>query len=961
MGMRTLKSLVFTIAGMVFLYGCQQSDHPSGLTKKSNAVNNVELIKDQLVVTDASGTKRHFSLAFTLLYRNDDPEMALRPAEIEGVKYNVPTWKAYQPELADLKSQHADISDVGDGFDPSILGGKTDARTVNYYHSAKMISVTPEAIRQTGDTINIDFGEHALFTLKARVSIADNGYPHFYFVLMPKQSGFFSVGYTGAPAVDVAALDELWQPLIWQEKVFPDKPYLTLAYRTPLPTTLVRQGSSVVGVLADPEELPFQPLPLADNSRFGVMLHNQNGEAQPQLFAPVLGGIESQMNPGDRFGFSFYLVAENNDRISETYEHLARELFGFGDYRHNDIASLNTTLENIVDYALSEYAWFVDDLKGAAYSTDVPGAVKNVSSLNALELAMVTDNPAMFEKRAYPTIEYMLSREKFLFSLDPEQKIQHPSRNLHGPIAPISELTALYSVLGEANPFFIELAKEELGKTRVRNLDVEESGDNWRNAMWLYKATREQEYLDQAVEGAREYIAKRVAQPKNQFVGSGFFWPDYTPKFIELSELYELTRDKTFLDAAHEAARQYTMFIWMSPKVPDQNVLVNPDGKAPMYWYLQSKGHKQMHAKEAWVAPWRLSEIGLTAESSGTSSGHRAIFMANYAPWLMRIGHYADDKFLQQVAKAAIIGRYRNFPGYHINTARTNIYEQESYPLQEHKALSVNSFHYNHILPSATMLLDYMVADAQTRSNDEITFPSQYIEGYAYLQNKFYGQSAGKVYDNNNVYLWMPEKLVQVSNVELNYISGYDNNNLYLIFTNQSQKPVHSNIHIDKQRVAYNSKAHVTVWQDNRLTESALENMEKLTVDVSPNGITVLKIEGAKAQPAFSQSLRAPTAPLQNDYVELPELGNARAMLIKLGDFGTKMYLYLRDDDSAYKSTTLSYMDNQGETVTLTDNEFPFEFTVSLPSSQRAFNFHLSVTDKDGRVTEKQNIQLGGS
>ena len=110
-------------------------------------------------------------------------------------------------------------------------------------------------------------------------------------------------------------------------------------------------------------------------------------------------------------------LLQNHCRLSYAYEKVAEKVFGFKDYRHNDIASLNTALDNMVDYSKTHYAWFVDSLKGFAYSTDVPGAVKNVSSLNPLELALVMDDSVMFEKRAYPLMEFMLSREKFLFSL----------------------------------------------------------------------------------------------------------------------------------------------------------------------------------------------------------------------------------------------------------------------------------------------------------------------------------------------------------------------------------------------------------------------------------------------------------------------------------------------------------------------------------------------------------------
>lgn len=124
---------------------------------------------------------------------------------------------------------------------------------------------------------------------------------------------------------------------------------------------------------------------------------------------------------------------------------------------------------------------------------------------------------------------------------------------------------------------------------------------------------------------------------------------------------------------------------------------------------------------------WRLSEIGLTPESSGTCTGHCAIFMANYAAWFVRLAHYTGDDFLAVIAKNAIVGRYRNFPGYHINTARTTVYEKENYPLRGHKELGVNSFHYNHIMPHVSLLYDYLVTDALYPQPGRNRFPGEFI------------------------------------------------------------------------------------------------------------------------------------------------------------------------------------------------------------------------------------------
>lgn len=169
-------------------------------------------------------------------------------------------------------------------------------------------------------------------------------------------------------------------------------------------------------------------------------------------------------------------------KTTTAVEAIATSLYGFRDYRSNAIGSLNQTLENMVDYGLSEWSSFHVDEKGCSYATDAPGTVKNVSSLNPLELAMITENEEIFTQRAYPLIEYMLSRGKFLFTTDRTQKIQSPSYVLDGPCAPISELAVLYNVFGGASSALMELAEKEFEGGRTRNLDAVQPGKVWPNA-----------------------------------------------------------------------------------------------------------------------------------------------------------------------------------------------------------------------------------------------------------------------------------------------------------------------------------------------------------------------------------------------------------------------------------------------------------------------------------------------
>lgn len=899
-----------------------------------------------------------FAPSFVVLYNATDPAMALKPAGIKKVEYNVLTWKVKDSSKADFQQKKVSAAVAGDGFDDRILRSKAEWRTANIFNAGERITVKATGTRQKGDTIFFNIPESPTFKLSVYLLTTAKPYPLLQYSFRPLQPGYYSIGYTGAPSLSQDKAAAIWQPLIWQEKRIPDAAYLTPAFMATLPTTMVNDGVNTIGVLAAPKEIPFQPLPMLPNSRFGIALLNEQRQVQPQIYAPMPGGYLSQMKAGDVFDFSFYLVTEPQT-INATYQKIAQQLFGFKDYRHNDIASLNTALDNMVDYSLSRYAWFIDSLKGCAYSTDVPGAVKNVSSLNPLELALVRDDSVMFEKRAYPLMEFMLSREKFLFSLDSTQKIQSPSRKLKGPIAPLSELGALYNVFGKENSFYVLMAKQEYGKSRVRNMGEREQGNTWINSMYLYNATGDKKYLQDAVAKANIYLSQRIEKPQTGFndpLQTGyFFWPTFTGRWVEFLQLYELTGDKHYLDAAREGARNYTMFTWMCPLIPDSMITVNKGGKAPMYWYLKSKGHKQMYYPEEQAPAWRLSEIGLTPESSGTSTGHRGIFMSNYAPWMLRLGYYTRDTFLMNVAKASIIGRYRSFPGYHINTERTTAYEKVDFPLHEHKDQSVNSFHYNHILPMASMLLDYLVTDAFVRSNGKINFPSEYMEGYAYLQNKMYGAQKGSFYTETGVQLWMPARLLNIDNTELNYIAARKDNKLLLAFTNQSAKPVTATITVNPSWVKLNGKSAITAYT-GKINKGLKDS--SFTITVPANGIASVAIQQAAIQSSFQQKiLNMAYEDMGRDYAKLTA-GNAHAMLFSLGQYGRRLYVYLEDDDNKYRKASLVYTDGNGKEERIEDAAYPFEFTVPVDKGQ-PIPFYLSLTGMDGKEEKSEPVIMG--
>lgn len=879
---------------------------------------------------------------FAVLLAKAEPQPAMRPGNIPRITHNLLTWQSVAPSTggAPKKIERASAQ-AGNGFDGRVPDSKTAQRTVDLFAVAPVTDVRATGVRRQGDALEFTLAPQDTFTLTARLTLPPgDAEPVLTFTLTPRIDAWFSVGYTGAPAHALDALAEVWQPFIWQDKRFPPQSILTSAFQCSLPATFVRTGDVTLGVVADADEFPFSPLPLLENSRFGVALRNAAGEAQPMVFAPILGGAESRRMRGQAFAFKLRLFAGSGD-VTTAYETLARRLYGFRDYRRNAIASLNETLDNMIDYGMSNFSWFIEELKGCSYSTDVPGAVKNVSSLNPLNLALVADDEEIFRKRAYPIVEFMLSREKFLFSLDPKQKVQSPSRLLLGPCAPVSELAALYGTTHGASPVLGQLAKQMLGRDRILNLDDVTEGGSWQNQLSVALVTADAALLASARRGADAYLATRVDRPATGFDDGGmFFWVGFTPKWIDLFRLYEATGEPRYLAAARRGARQYAQFTWVAPRIPDEEVTVNPDGKAPVYWYLKGKGHTPMSAPEERVPAWRLSEIGLTPESSGTMSGHRAIFMANYAPWMLRIAALTGDRLLHDVARSAVVGRYRNFPGYHINTARTTIYERADYPTREHKELSVNSFHYNHIWPHMSILLDYLVTDAFARSGGKIDFPAHFIEGYAYLQSKFYGDRPGKFFDRDDAVLWLPRRVIKSGSVEINTLVARGRDRLYLAFTNQSPESVTTEIALSSSLLPQLAGRiyRTRVFRDGSATPL---REGRLTITVPPMGLTAVEVEGLVVTPKFQDRLvgaRATDA-WRRDHVDLP-FGGTHAMILNFGAAATTAYVYLQADESTFKEVTLNYTLG-GRRATITDTRYPFEFTVPVPAGTPVFDFEV--------------------
>lgn len=811
-------------------------------------------------------------------------------------------------------------------------------------------TLRPTAATNASGTVRWKFPDQPGYTLAADVALpAGTGEPTLALTLTPKQAGQFSIGYVGAPAIEATACDWIWQPLVWTGKRFPNRSYLTSEYELPIPAVMVGNGGVAIGVAADAREMPFR-MPTYGNSRFGVVLRDDTGAMRPQIFAPLLGTADSQMKPGKPYAFTLRLIAKKGDWYA-AYKHLAQSLYAFGDQRESGVSSLNTTIDNMLALICDDrYSYWHARYKTWGYQNDGgPDAGRQQSAADALSLALVCDDRAMLTTRAIPTLEYMLSRKGLSTKFSAADFLGGFVRS-----AP-SDLSAAFRLTGGRSTAIRDLLGSKSGPIRKPKPDgsdaIDLAKDQLGSDLSNYALTGDRAFLESAKTAADAYIALRVAKPAANFddVGSSF-WTELSPAYDMLFELFALTNEPKYRDAAAASLREYSGFVYLVPPIPAGTVTVNPGGK-----------FNGQPVPEETVPAWRVAANGLAAECAGTAHSHRGVFMASYASYMARLGAMTNDTLLRDIARSAIVGRYANYPSYAYRGGYTTVFEKANYPLKTFEEIKkFTSAHYNHLVPMAAFLVDYLVSETAARSGGAVDFPADYTNTGAYFRNRVYGARSGTFYDEHDVNLWLPRGLVTSDTIQLNVVSGYGNGKLYLALANQSAKPVTATLTIDPKRVDLSGSHAAKLWLDNKAAPAISVTDGKLRVTVSPKGLTCVAIERAAVQSDVTAAMTDPdVAPLpagSRQTVTAP-FGDVTATALRLGKGLTSVHVFTTAGPDAIRDATLvSTID--GKTARVPLKEYPFEATVPVVDAATEFACTIETTDAGGKAVASPQVSV---
>ena len=917
------------------LLACAAPTHPQTAPKY-----DVRLLPDGDVEIARGRQRERFAPHFTVIARADDPRLRYT---YDGDASRDPEGKA-TVEAYILASWNRP-------------GGT--ARTEDLFQSGGVTRVRATGAEREGGAIRWSFAPRPDFRLEATLSPDPaGGAPTIAYAFTPARAGWYSVGYTGAPATDPARATAFWQPQVWQERRFPRAPLISPEHLATLPVSLVERPGGVVGVATDPSESPFR-MPADGNARFGVLLRDADGLARPMAFAPLMGRGASGMAAGSTFAFKARPVLAPDWYAG--VEHVARDLFAFRDVRENGGTSLNRTLDNLVDFAMDErLSGWEADLKGFNYDTDVQGSVKVVSALHPLSMALVRDDPEIYRRRALPMTEFLLSREKFLFSTIGGSQGQAASSRMDGPTAELGEIATLHAMAGGRSPALADAARGLVGRRRALNLSMVSTGDQFPDRLALYRMTGDRSHLLAARRLADAYIARRIDTPQRDFSDvriptGGQFWSDFTPKWIDLFELWEETRDGRHLDAARRGARHYASLAWLYPTIPDGPVTVDAGGQAPDNRGSHVRGEAPMRSPERSLPAWRVSQIGLVSEASLTAEVNPAVLLAHHGPYLLRLGAITGDRFMADIGRSAVVGRYANYPGYDINEMFTGAILRADYPLRPYREFAYNQIYYNHVWPQIAIVSDYLFTQAETRSGGRVRFPSRYAQGYAYLQSRVYGDRPGTFYGQAGVRAFMPKGLVEIGDPEINHVSGYSAAGFHLALMNEARVERVADVRLDPDRLPFTPgrRYAVRVWRDG-VPGAALSAVDgRVSVPVPPRGLTALTFE---RMPVFTRlhdaafDRKAKPLGARSHSVDRPAFGKVTGMLLSMGRGLTNAFVWMAAGPDAVREARLTYTDASGARRTVVDRAYPFEFSLRVPDAQAAFAYRVEAVRTDGSI-----------
>jgi len=815
------------------------------------------------------------------------------------------------------------------------IKGVRASETTRPFHAGDTTALAASGATVMGNVVQWQFTTQPGFAFSAKLTLPPGKVdPQIRYTITPSQAAYYSIAFTGAPSTALAQTLPIPQEMDARaHKLFN---FVLSEPDLHLPRVQVATAEGNIALTADPAECRFR-LPLITDSRFGVMLQEEQGQLRPMIFSPLLGGPESKMAAGKPWSFTIRYVQLAGD-WKTAYVHIARDIHGFVDRRDNSGAgSLNDTIARIIEFLDDSrgknYAMWDTQQKYYDYFTDKTGIFKPFSPLYGLSASIVTDDEKFFRDRGLPAAEFAISRKNSVF--DPydnsdNKQANSADRAVGEPYLGYAQLISLYDLLQRRTPALRDLAEK-------RGVEKNSVGDGL--ARWQLTG-------DAAALAAARAAAKSTTRAEGDF--------------FDILDVADATKDPADISAAVDAAYSIAaLTLNFYPVPPDSNVTVDVGGKAPVH--LHSFGRHSniwgypvpvpIDAPEQTVPAWRIARLGVP------SPAYPMEYWMNTQGAILHTAGLGNDPFLRDTAHWGVVGRFGNYAGD--NRSKDSLMPElpdavEAPPWKWNFA-TVNP---GHAWDFVNEMIDFLVSDGYERSKTAIDFPAVRATGSAF-RTRIYGSAPGKFYGDSGVYLWLPRGLVKTDNRQIDWLAGHGNDNLYLALWNQSYKAETVTVTIDPSLAHCDAAKEARVWKDNAASQPIKVEGNRVTLTLSPKGITALAIP-AVTKPRLQAKLYQAGTPALGPHsftkVDAP-FGPVHAMLIRAGAGLTNAFVYTEALPEGVISARLRWKQGNGEWHELTDDIYPYEFSPDIADTGD-FVCVLDVEDAHQKVVSSPVISL---
>ena len=854
--------------------------------------------------------------------------------------------------------------------------GEISASTKLYYKSGKPEWLIPYNLTKVDDrTVKMGVSsENVEGTLTVCFDDLAND-PKVTFEVNMKSDGAYSFAYFTGRDFSDESFDKVTAPLHYTQKEIPDDssiigessmftPMIAFSFDNEDGTTFTK------GVAVDPTSVR-EYVPRAGDQDFGGMFRSPTGNARAQIVAPLFGTAQSKFNAGDYYKFSYRILYKDLTGY-ETMKHVAQDLFNCIDLRENYYSSLNETIYNHHDLMMDElYGGWQEEEKAFIYS-EGDGKSRPASQSNFLELIsryLLTEDERFLEERAIPSMAFALSRAGN--SIETMENLQV---KINLGIVPHSgsAYVGMYQASQGRMPFLLNAAMQ-------RNDDATKSTTTVHHQPLNYAAfnqiTGTKDYNEELIFTAEKYIAD-LFDPDFK-VNSSFVHESMNHMLNIFVRAYEETKNERYLKAGTIVGEHIMQQIWttgyqndyatteftVDPEYTKNLHLTNDTNSLPSWWrgltrwrignppgvFTAAKDCENQIIEES--APgYMVARTGMGTEHAATPSHAKAIFMNMWPGSILRLAKYTGDEFFAVQARNATLARSANYPGYY--NERLSLHDKRyEYP---YEGPDFNMIFWHQVPAYVALLQDFLINDAWYRSDMNIDFPGITYTGYAFFDTNQYGFAPGKMYDEEDLWLWLDRGIVEPDSVLVNYVPARKDKTLAVAFMNTDDQELTTTITLGDKvpNGATHNETATVISADGKKSGVQVEN-GKFTITIPAKGIVTVIMHPDVTKPSWVKDYT-----VSNKFGEtVSAFVDGKAYVIQFNDNFYHAYMYSDKYEDEVKSMTFTYSFG-GQTYSETDDDYPFEALVKVPDTNMEFTYSVTGIGVNGEKLDFKGGKL---